>query len=662
MSIRTQMPKFVLILMVKNEEKIIRRCLEAVEGIVDAYAINDTGSTDKTVEIVHDFLQTRKGSVGISTWKDFGHNRTLSFTMARDYCMAAKMDLADTYGLLLDADMIFVPGDLKKQSLGEIGYTLIQSAGNLEYPNTRLVRMDYDWVCRGVTHEYWDGACSSLPKSVCYIDDHNDGGCKSDKFPRDLGLLEKGLEEDPTNVRYMFYIAQTHHSMGNWEKAIEYYKRRITAGGWFEEVWYSHYMIAKTYETLKDFIQFETWIQKAYAFHPGRAEGIYCLAKHFRINGDHHRAMHYIQLGKRIPMTTDSLFIEKDVYTGLFDYEETICRFYTLYTKHEALGDSVRHMLSTKPYPDNVYSNLPFYIDPLSYPSRAHPIDRYVFGEDFHPTSVSMFVEGGKVMHSIRFVNYTINPQTGSYLMKENGTVKDTNIVRTQNAVLNAETGEVVKMRDDSVTLPRKAGAHIVGLEDLRIYHSADGSLCCTATSWEYTEKIRIFQSKYDPVRGLYIDCRMLESPGNQECEKNWIPIEGTDDLIYGWSPLRVGTIQGTQLAIHTSHTTPWFFSHFRGSAVAFKPPQYPGETWALVHTVEYCIPRKYYHLFVRLGPDFKPKSISHPFVFRSKTIEYCIGCLPDPSFTTLTCTFSTMDDNPRILDIPVADLEWIQV
>jgi glycosyltransferase involved in cell wall biosynthesis len=48
------MPKFVLILMVKNEEKIIKRCLEAVEGIVDAYAINDTGSTDKTVEIVHD--------------------------------------------------------------------------------------------------------------------------------------------------------------------------------------------------------------------------------------------------------------------------------------------------------------------------------------------------------------------------------------------------------------------------------------------------------------------------------------------------------------------------------------------------------------------------------------------------------------------------------
>ena len=47
------MPKFVLILMVKNEEKIIQRCLNAVEGVVDAYVITDTGSTDtgtKTTE------------------------------------------------------------------------------------------------------------------------------------------------------------------------------------------------------------------------------------------------------------------------------------------------------------------------------------------------------------------------------------------------------------------------------------------------------------------------------------------------------------------------------------------------------------------------------------------------------------------------------------
>ena len=52
------MPRFVLISMVKNEEKILRRCLESVEGLVDAYVITDTGSIDTTTEIAMEFLKT----------------------------------------------------------------------------------------------------------------------------------------------------------------------------------------------------------------------------------------------------------------------------------------------------------------------------------------------------------------------------------------------------------------------------------------------------------------------------------------------------------------------------------------------------------------------------------------------------------------------------
>ena len=246
--------------------------------------------------------------------------------------------------------------------------------------------------------------------------------------------------------------------------------------------------------------------------------------------------------------------------------------------------------------------------------------------------------------------------------MRNGGGVSDNGIVRTQNAFYNPSTGEVTKMRDDSVPLTRKPGAHIVGLEDVRVYTNASGTLCCTATSWEYTDKIRIFQSEYDPVQGVYSNCRILKSPGEQDCEKNWLAVNGTDDIIYSWNPLRVGVIRDDELVFQAEHVTPYYFKHFRGSAVAFRPVQYPGETWALVHTVEYTQPRKYFHLFVRLGENYRVKSISRPFVFKGKTIEYCIGCMPDPAFTTLTCVFSTMDDNPRIMEIPVSSLEWIQV
>ena len=122
------MPKFVLILMVKNEEKIIQRCMTAVEGVVDDYIITDTGSTDKTVDLASEFLTTHEGTIELSDWKNFGHNRTLSFKNAQNYCKGKGFDLKNTYGLLLDGDMVFIPGKLKEQTLGELGYTLIQSA------------------------------------------------------------------------------------------------------------------------------------------------------------------------------------------------------------------------------------------------------------------------------------------------------------------------------------------------------------------------------------------------------------------------------------------------------------------------------------------------------------------------------------------------------
>ena len=652
--------RFVLILMIRNEQKILLRCLEAVADLVDAYCICDTGSTDASCETASGFLKTHDGCLTTEVWKDFGYNRTISFKNAQSYLKTTGWDLSTTYGLLLDADMLFVKGNLKTTELVHEGYTIIQKAGGLEYPNTRLVRMDYNWTCRGVTHEYWDGPTKSLLDTTCYIDDRNDGGCKTDKFERDVRLLEQGLIDEPDNGRYMFYLAQTYNGIGKLKECIAMYKKRIAIGGWEEELWYSHYMIGKSWLALKNIPKFEAWMLKAYERRPTRPEPIYQLAKYFREHSQHYKAYHYTKIGLAIPPSTDALFVETDVYKG-FEYEATILLFYVEQMRR-GLTSSVQYLLADRSHQDSVYANMPFYIEPLKYPSRSHPIDREVFGEDYHPTSVSMVVHNGRVVHNVRFVNYTINPQTGSYLMKENGVVHENGIVRTQNAFYDPETKTITKMRDESVTLNRKPTAHIVGLEDVRLYHSKDGTLCCTATTWEYTDKIRIYQSKYDPVRGLYSDCRMIDSPNEQECEKNWLPIDGTDAVIYTWHPLRIGTIQGNTLAIYASYDTPYYFRHFRGSAVAFQPAQYPGETWALVHTVEYCQPRKYFHLIVRLDSNYKPKMVSHPFVFRAATIEYCIGCMPDSAFTTLTCIFSTMDDNPRSIDIPVSNLEWLQV
>lgn len=73
--------KILLTLMVKNESRILRRCLEAGSRHADAVIVCDTGSTDNTVEIAQGFTE-RPLKVVQHEWRNFGHNRTLSFQAA----------------------------------------------------------------------------------------------------------------------------------------------------------------------------------------------------------------------------------------------------------------------------------------------------------------------------------------------------------------------------------------------------------------------------------------------------------------------------------------------------------------------------------------------------------------------------------------------------
>ena len=639
--------KLVLILMVRNESRILERCLKAVEHVVDAFCIHDTGSTDTTCEIAKEWLKTRDGCLTHSVWQDFGYNRTQSFEHAQTYVEGAGWDTKDTYGLLLDADMIFHVGTLKTETLTDIGYTALQVAGHLEYPNCRLVRMDHPWKCLGVTHEYWDGLTTALPRSVCWIEDQNDGGCKSDKFERDARLLEKGLAENPTNERYMFYLAQTYHSLGRWKDSIAMYKKRFEAGGWVEEQWYSLYMIADSYLKQGNPLKFEMYMQKAMRFRPGRAEASYALAKHFREVGDHYKAWHYVLKGKDLPYTTDSLFITKAVYTGLFDYEATILMYY-VGKLEQGLRASMEYMLNNTEHRDSVYRNIGFYIKPLGTPTVNHPVPRDAAGADFHPSSVSI-ISG--THQNVRFVNYIIDQRNGSYSMKE-GTYSPDHLVRTRNVLWDGMMAGLMK-EDTTGLTPRNS--RIRGLEDVRVYTDAKGVMRFLATSCEFSPKIRVVGGLYDTS---IHDCVVFEPPSDTDCEKNWLPVNGTDDVIYRWFPLQVGTLEENRMVVHTTHATPWFFSHLRGSA---SPIRVGSDLWVLTHFVEYTQPRKYYHCFVTLDPgSYAPKAVSLPFVFKATGIEYCLGC--SLKGNEILFAFSSWDDNPATTLVPVSQFEWIQV
>ena len=69
-------PNLLLLLMVRNESKIIQRCLKAAQAHVDAVCLVDTGSEDDTIDLAKKTCDLPLKNVE-DTWVNFGHNRTL---------------------------------------------------------------------------------------------------------------------------------------------------------------------------------------------------------------------------------------------------------------------------------------------------------------------------------------------------------------------------------------------------------------------------------------------------------------------------------------------------------------------------------------------------------------------------------------------------------
>lgn len=79
--------KLCLCMIVKNESRIIERCLNATKSIVDYVSICDTGSTDNTPEIIENWCKENEipGTVHHEPFKNFGYNRSLAVSLAQKH-------------------------------------------------------------------------------------------------------------------------------------------------------------------------------------------------------------------------------------------------------------------------------------------------------------------------------------------------------------------------------------------------------------------------------------------------------------------------------------------------------------------------------------------------------------------------------------------------
>lgn len=617
--------QLILCMIVKNESRILRRCLNSVADLIDGLVICDTGSTDNTIHIIEIFATEKKLPCRITkeAWKNFGHNRSI---VLRQACEFAKHS-PRAYLLTIDADMVLqrLP-TFDRNELATIDKWDIEQRGGLNYWNPRIIRASIAWSSTGVTHEYLETP-KGIPVSNArlhdlWIDDRNDGGSKDDKAERDIRLLEAGLRDDPQNYRYMFYLGNTYRETGRYVEAIAQYEKHRLLQTWDEERWVSLYYIGQCYEELKIWPKaLETYLQ-AYQERPKRVEPLHRIARYYRLNDKPCLGFPFALAACQVPIPTDeSLFLDKSIYDFGCLEELSITSFYATVSL-PICEESTYDLLSKKGVPDYYRNtaayNLRFVIKTAPFEMKweelVPPPDLL---SNYRPCNPSfVFVKNGQRRTNIRMVNYR-QRQARNYVVPENG------IINTENIL------------DGVISESKWHGAfydtcHIRGFEDIRLV-MFQGQVYASATSLE-TRADHLPQIVLFNIRSPETVIPLIYLPDKDRCQKNWLLFERNDELlaIYSYAPLTILNVDVETGLCTLKHITLESLDietrHFKGGGICAYPDTIFRRWLVVVHeTHDKPEERRYWHRLVVLDEGFQWRSISRPFYFRyAEGVEFC--------------------------------------
>lgn len=320
-----------LCMIVKNESKVLGRCLDSIAGAVDEIIIVDTGSGDDTKNIAAAYTD----KVYDFPWQDnFSAARNFSFSKGTmDYCMwldaddvvppdSSKKLLRLKKTLAPDTDMVMMPYAAAFHSDGSPSFI---------YYRERLVRNHAGFQWAGHVHE-----CIAPSGKVVYedmvIEHRKPAGSVS--AGRNLAIYERMLSDGlELNTRDRFYYARELFYNQRPEAARENFIKVIyDDNAWSENRIDACRLLAMCDDRLGLDDEALEALFKSFAFDIPRAEILYDIGMHFQKKKDYHRAVYWYELALGCRENASSGgFVEKDYYGYYPSVQLCVC--------HYALGD-----------------------------------------------------------------------------------------------------------------------------------------------------------------------------------------------------------------------------------------------------------------------------------------------------------------------------------
>lgn len=321
-----------LTMIVKDAGDLFEEVLQTYLPHIDRWTILDTGSTDNTINTIQRVLgSSKRGNLYQEPFQDFATSRNRCLELAGKSCVFNIM-LDDTYKMTgaWRKTLQLVRTDQTSDSFSSF---IIE--GDIKYISNRILKpirgLKYIYKIHEVVQE---NVNYIIPEKYFYITDlrnsYMDERTRNRNY-RDLEVLKQCISEDPTESRYIYYLAQTHRVLGNKEQALNEYIHRVhfPNKGFFKERADACFEIIKygLFDSLLSLEEVMFYVNLAGKIDPSRPEPWYFLAVYYFQNQNITEAFEMFKKVIQIGYPHDAQFNTMPCYYFRYtpDFMMTLC-------------------------------------------------------------------------------------------------------------------------------------------------------------------------------------------------------------------------------------------------------------------------------------------------------------------------------------------------
>ncbi|SHJ46552.1 Tetratricopeptide repeat-containing protein [Clostridium cavendishii DSM 21758] len=314
-----------LCMIVRDEEETIGRCLDTVKDIVDEIIIVDTGSIDKTKDIVSKYTS----NIYDFKWID-------DFSAARNYSFSKA---TKDYILWLDADDVILDEDkikfkyLKSQLNNSVDIVMMKYNLGVDvkgrplctYYRERLLKREKKYQWEDAIHEYINpiGNIATVDVAITHRKIKH-------KLSRNLDIFETMIkQEKKLTHRNYFYYARELNNNARYDEAIVYFEKFLAQDGGF----FSNYIdacidLSKIYTIKGDRKKAIKTLLRCFEFGVPRAEICCELGSQYEEIKDYERAITWYEIATKLNKPENTLgSIIHDTYNYIPYAAISLCYF-----------------------------------------------------------------------------------------------------------------------------------------------------------------------------------------------------------------------------------------------------------------------------------------------------------------------------------------------